>query len=489
MLDIISLTRIKTKLSSIRWRLSIAYLLIIGVAFSVVGVSLFQLVGEYLFNQRIKEDQRFAESLAEQLREPLDRMDAAALLRLSQEACADGGGRVLVLDPYGVVQSDTRSALNGTRFENLEAARVLSGGASEYGFYEDGQRSVRWSNAIWSLFSGVKSMSGVFAAPISGDEGLVGALVYVSQVQEIYQNLHEMQLKILTWLLVVAAAVILMNVFALRTITRPVSELREGIAKMSGGDFSAHVNVRGRNEFAELAEAFNSMSDRLGQLDKSRNQFVSNASHELKTPLSTMKILIETILYQDPLDPGMTKEFLNDVNKEIDRLNRIVSDLLTLVNIDSGGMKLNAAELDIRDLLLEQVKRLAPLARENGIELDCAARELRTLSGGQRQKAYLAMLIAQGAQNLLLDEPMTYLDVRHQLELLELLHALRGAGKCVVMVVHDLALACEAGDRALLLHEGAPLYDGPAGGLLASGRVETAFGVRPRPGGVRFERA
>ena len=375
MLDIISLTRIKTKLSSIRWRLSIAYLLIIGVAFSVVGVSLFQLVGEYLFNQRIKEDQRFAESLAEQLREPLDRMDAAALLRLSQEACADGGGRVLVLDPYGVVQSDTRSALNGTRFETLEAARVLSGGASEYGFYEDGQRSARWSNAIWSLFSGVKSMSGVFAAPISGDEGLAGALVYVSQVQEIYQNLHEMQLKILTWLLVVAAAVILMNVFALRTITRPVSELREGIAKMSGGDFSAHVNVRGRNEFAELAEAFNSMSDRLGQLDKSRNQFVSNASHELKTPLSTMKILIETILYQDPLDPGMTKEFLNDVNKEIDRLNRIVSDLLTLVNIDSGGMKLNAAELDIRDLLLEQVKRLAPLARENGIELDCAARE------------------------------------------------------------------------------------------------------------------
>ena len=121
--------------------------------------------------------------------------------------------------------------------------------------------------------------------------------------------------------------------------------------------------------------------------------------------------------------------------------------------------------------------------------LDCAARELRTLSGGQRQKAYLAMLIAQGAQNLLLDEPMTYLDVRHQLELLDLLHALRDAGKCVVMVVHDLALACEAGDRALLLHEGAPLYDSTAAGLLASGCVEAAFGVRPRPGGVRFERA
>ena len=75
---------------------------------------------------------------------------------------------------------------------------------------------------------------------------------------------------------------------------------------MSRGDLSARVSVRGRNEFAGLASAFNSMSERLEQLDKSRSQFVSNASHELKTPLSTMKILIETLLYQDPVDPGMT---------------------------------------------------------------------------------------------------------------------------------------------------------------------------------------
>lgn len=121
--------------------------------------------------------------------------------------------------------------------------------------------------------------------------------------------------------------------------------------------------------------------------------------------------------------------------------------------------------------------------------LEHAGRELRALSGGQRQKAYLAMLIAQGAQNLLLDEPMTYLDVRCQLELLELLATLRDEGRCVVMILHDLALAREAGDRALLLHNGVPIYDGAAEGLFSSGRVEEAFGVRPLPGaGVRFER-
>ena len=77
----------------------------------------------------------------------------------------------------------------------------------------------------------------------------------------------------------------------------------------------------------------------------------------------------------------MTREFLSDVNKEIDRLNRIVSDLLTLVNIDSGGMKLSLSDVDLHELLLEQVKRLAPLARENGIELECSAKEALETSG------------------------------------------------------------------------------------------------------------
>lgn len=368
--------RIKSGLYSIRWRILVAYLLIIGVAFSVVGVSLLQLVGEYLFTQRVRDDQRVADSLAEQMREPMAALDVDAMYSFAAEICADGLSRVLVLDRYGVVQIDTLSALNGTRLQSVEAADALSDARSSYGFYDGG-------DSPWlSTLSYASLMTGVFASPILADaESSLGAVIYISQVQEIYESLRDIQVRILVWLVVVAALVILMSVFLIRTITRPVGELREGIAKMSAGDFSARVNVRGRNEFSELATAFNSMSERLALLDKTRNQFVSNASHELKTPLSTMKILIETILYQDPLDPGMTKEFLNDVNKEIDRLSRIVSDLLTLVNIDSGGMRLNRSDLDLNELLLEQVKRLAPLARENGVELDCSGREAVEVNG------------------------------------------------------------------------------------------------------------
>ncbi len=377
---IISLTRIKAFIHSIRWKITIAYLLIIVVAFAAIGISLIQLVGEYLFTQRTRDDQRIAENLAEEFGGYLVAFDAQRMYDVALETARAEQSRILVLDRLCVVQVDTASEMNGQRFITAEVDNVLKGSESDYGFYDAGNAGVYWIRAALNAFSGASAMTGVYACPIRNGDALEGVLVYVSQVQEIYESLRDMQIKILSWMAIVAVAVLLVNALLLRTITRPIGELNEGIARMSQGDLSARVEPRGNNEFAALARAFNSMSERLEQLDKSRSQFVSNASHELKTPLSTIKILIETLLYQDPPDPATTKEFLTDVNKEIDRLNGIVSDLLTLVNIDNGA-KLNLVELDIGSLLQEQVKRLSPLARENGIELECAAKDKLEIMG------------------------------------------------------------------------------------------------------------
>lgn len=340
------------------------------MAFTAVAVSLIQLVGENLFTQRIRDDQRIAQSLSEQIGDSLVALDIDTMLTLARGTADENAGRVLVVDQYGVVQADTASLLSGTRFPNQEVANVLAGVQSDYGFYDAGESGNFWLRSALSFYENVRSMSGLYAHGVYRDGACVGVLVFVSAVQEIYENLHSIQLKILLWMFVVAALVVLISMIVMRSITRPIGELNEGIQKMTGGDLSARVSVRGHNEFSDLALAFNSMSEKIEALDKTRSQFVSNASHELKTPLSTMKILIETLVYQDPMDPAMTKDFLNDVNKEIDRLNRIVSDLLTLVNIDSGGMRLNLTEMSLNSLLDEQVKRLLPLARENGIEIN-----------------------------------------------------------------------------------------------------------------------
>ena len=341
-----------------------------------------QLVGEYLFTQRTRDDQRIVDALAEQFSAPLAAFDASGMYAAAVEAANAEQARVLILDPLCVVQVDSQSEMNGSRFITAEIRSVLDGASSDYGYYDTGTGSVYLFRAVLGAFSNVRAMTGVYACRISNNDALTGILVYISQVQEIYESLRDIQLRIIIWMVAVTVAVAILNAFILRTITRPIGALHQGIARMTEGDLSATVEVRGNNEFADLATAFNSMAGRLKQLDESRSLFVSNASHELKTPLSTMKILIESLLYQDNPDPKMTKEFLKDTNNELDRLNRIISDLLTLVKMDDG-MAMNVADLDISNLVQEQVRRLSPLARENGIEMSCAAKEPLTVSGDQ----------------------------------------------------------------------------------------------------------
>lgn len=115
-------------------------------------------------------------------------------------------------------------------------------------------------------------------------------------------------------------------------------------------------------------------------------------------------------------------------------------------------------------------------------------RDLRTLSGGQRQKAYLAMVIAQDTRNLLLDEPFAHLDIGFQLELCRLLARLAREGRCVGVVLHDLALAPRLCERVALLHEGRERFTGSPEECFRSRAFEAAFGVRVSESrGIVFE--
>ncbi|MCI8421908.1 MAG: ABC transporter ATP-binding protein [Lawsonibacter sp.] len=116
------------------------------------------------------------------------------------------------------------------------------------------------------------------------------------------------------------------------------------------------------------------------------------------------------------------------------------------------------------------------LARVDGAEL--APRPMPQLSGGQRQKVYLAMVLAQDTQTVFLDEPTTYLDPRHQLEVMETARWLAGQGKAVVLVLHDLCLALRTADRLALLDRGGLVYLDTPEAVFSSGTLAQVFGVR-----------
>ncbi len=115
-----------------------------------------------------------------------------------------------------------------------------------------------------------------------------------------------------------------------------------------------------------------------------------------------------------------------------------------------------------------------------------ARRDLRELSGGQRQRVYLAMALAQDTRLILLDEPSTYLDPGRQFELLELIAGLKGRGKTVVMVLHDLAHALRYSGQIVLMDGGRAVQCGPPEQLLSSGALERVFGVRIGRAGENF---
>ena len=325
------------------------------------------MVGDSLFEQRIRTDRASLESLAVRIAPTLAQSDAPALQRQLIAAGGELGGRVLLLDQNGKVQLDSYGEIQGTRLEYPEIVSILVKGQNvDYGVHElETGVSLDTSHLLFARRS-TAAWVGYCTAGVVYASDVIGVLLLVSPVQEIMQNLYQLQDQmVLIFAAIALTSLICAWVFS-RVITRPIAGLNRGIQKMSKGDFSARVKVRGSGEMKQLARAFNSMSEKLETLDQSRNQFVSNASHELKTPLATMKIMIESLIYQPDMDKNLRTEFMTDINNEIDRLSAIVSDLLTLVQMDSQNVKLTRENLSIAQLIKENAHRLTPIANQKG---------------------------------------------------------------------------------------------------------------------------
>ena len=134
------------------------------------------------------------------------------------------------------------------------------------------------------------------------------------------------------------------------------------------GEYSHKIQMRGSDEYATLAAEFNKLTDRLQESEATQRQFVSDASHELKTPLASIKLLSDSIL-QNEMDPETQREFIGDIGREADRLGRLTQKLLTLTKLDSS-VEEEREILDAAPVVRKVVRMLLPLARLRGIGID-----------------------------------------------------------------------------------------------------------------------
>ena len=108
---------------------------------------------------------------------------------------------------------------------------------------------------------------------------------------------------------------------------------------------------------------------KLKNLDQSRQEFVSNVSHELKTPLTSIRVLADSLMGMENAPAELYQEFMQDISAEIDREGKIIDDLLTLVKMDKSSPDLNIAQTSINGLLEQILKRLTPIAKRRNIEI------------------------------------------------------------------------------------------------------------------------
>jgi len=219
-------------------------------------------------------------------------------------------------------------------------------------------------------------------APIQHEKhGIIGMVIISTSLSGIEQMLNEVKTRMGTYSITVAVLIILTSYLASGFITQPIKQLTDVIRKMSQGHLDQRVKISGSRELRQLGEAFNIMSEKLENLDRARNEFVSNASHELKTPLSAIKVLTESLIHMEADDPSVYNEFLNDINSEIDRLNTIISDLLTLVKIDTEEVQMDQEPVDLVKLVNNTLRRLQLLAQQKHITLESYYDDHLTVSG------------------------------------------------------------------------------------------------------------
>ena len=343
------------------------------MSFYLVAASTIRLVGDSLFEDTIRQRMIGVSELSASLGERMQQESADVFYQHLLQAARSGGGRLLVVDMDGKIQFDTFDQKCGTRLQLAEVHSLLGGEKeSDYGFHLTDGNGRQQAPSVLDKISGrdiSRIWVGCFTSALIAGEERLGALVMVASVQDTVDSLTFMRDRMLGVFALALAVVLVFSGFITRIITRPVKELSAGIERMSKGDYQHRVHVPGKGEMAQLAAAFNQMSEQVHNLDEARNQFVSNASHELKTPLATIKILVESMIYQDDMDRGLRKEFLTDINKEIDRLSSVVGDLLTLVHIDSHKLRLRREMMVFSDTVRETVGRLKPLAGKRKQEI------------------------------------------------------------------------------------------------------------------------
>ena len=257
--------------------------------------------------------------------------------------------RVLVTDPDGVPLYDTLADADAAAPAEVKSA--LKGKAS-----------------FRSKFDMTAFDSGA-AVPVRNSGRTIGAVYILEHDADQAELIVSIQHRLGTISLAAALLALVIIFFSIRMMTRRITMLADGVRTVQSGDYSFRLKLTGNDELTELGSELNYLTERLETTEAQRRRFVSDASHELKTPLASIRLLSDSIVQSEGMDAATMREFVTDIGAEAERLQRTTDKLLNLSRRDDG-VQGEMQDVDLKTSVEGTRRLLEPLAKESRVTIE-----------------------------------------------------------------------------------------------------------------------
>lgn len=331
----------------ISFTMAVVYGLIIVVAISTVDILI---ILNYKQDQLEKNQARqimFAEIIANVVKDKLD--DSMELNGTVRENSTKLDGRVLIINSQKKVLADNFAYYIGKQLDKDEATRAIESKEQIIQYYNVENQNIM-----------------IVAVPILEGHELRGVVLISVYVDHIYQDVRDLANQVMIISTIACAIAIYLSFMLGRKLSRPIEKLTLASEEILKGKLDTKVDIIRKDEIGRLADTFNKMSQELYKTDTNRRRFISDVSHELKTPLTSIKVLIESLI-DGRNDIAIYDEYLGDINGEIDRLSLLVKSLLTLTRLEE--VELNRENVSICDEVAGIVRLYKPFAEQHEIQL------------------------------------------------------------------------------------------------------------------------
>ena len=267
-------------------------------------------------------------------------------------------GRILIVNSGFRIVKDTFSLAEGKICISDETLRCFQG-----------ETTSRYDTEKHYFILAVPIADTVQTADARKSPKTAGVMLVTVSTESMF-NMEEALLdKASLYQLAVFILCLILAFFAVGFFVKPFRAIVKFLDRVAEGGLDEDIAEESYRETKQISRAINKTLQSLKAVDQSRQEFVSNVSHELKTPITSIRVLADSLMSMDEVPKELYQEFMGDISDEIDRESKIIDDLLTLVRMDKSSAEINITQTNINALVEMILKRLRPIARRRNIEL------------------------------------------------------------------------------------------------------------------------